>query len=124
VGIYRLVYASRVARQVRFSDAEDIARDAAAKNAASGVTGVLVYTPSVFIQVLEGQRQHVDATFARIQRDARHDSVRVLAAHEVPESEFDAWAMVARRIRAPKNPAIDELTIDAALQILRDARAE
>jgi hypothetical protein len=115
---------SRVARQVRFADAEEIARDAATKNAANGVTGVLVYTPSLFIQVLEGQQHDVEATFARIEKDPRHQQLRVLAAQEVDASEFDAWAMVARRIRSLKNPGIDELTVDTALQILRDAEGE
>jgi Sensors of blue-light using FAD len=124
VSTYRLIYVSRVARQVRFADAEEIARDAATKNAGNRVTGVLVYTPSLFIQVLEGQQSEVEATFARIEKDPRHQQVRVLAAHEVDASEFDAWAMVARRIRALKNPAIDELTVDTALQILRDAQGE
>jgi Sensors of blue-light using FAD len=121
---YRLIYVSRVGRQVRFADAEKIAQKAADRNAARGVCGLLVYTPSHFLQVLEGQRDDVNATFARIQSDPRHDQIRVLADQPIAAAEFGAWSMVARQMSGRDCPRFEELSAQSALQILRRVQAE
>jgi hypothetical protein len=124
MAIHRLIYVSRVARQVRFADAEQIAHEAALNNASRGLTGMLVYSPSHFIQVLEGDQVAVDDVLSRIRKDKRHDEIQVLDSRTVMTREFGAWAMVAHRL--PKNQALDPQRIDceSALEILRRLRAE
>lgn len=118
VPLRRLIYSSRVARQVRFVDAEEIARSSVERNRRAGLTGLLLYTPSHFIQVLEGEPAAVAATYLHIAKDPRHTQLRVLDEREVDAREFGAWAMTAT-FCAATGAQLDELTPDSALLLLR-----
>lgn len=117
----RVVYASRVGRQVRYADAEGIAKAASARNALAELTGILLYTPSHFIQLLEGDESAIRSTLARIRKDPRHSELRIIDDVEVDSREFGAWAMVARHISML--PAeIERLDAARALLLLRATR--
>jgi len=62
-------------------------------NDLSSVTGLLFTDCTRFLQVLEGERAAVTATFQRIQADPRHHAVVVLSNSEVAERQFGKWAM-------------------------------
>ena len=62
-------------------------------NARLGVTGALVYSDGCFAQVLEGEREHVEAVFESIQCDPRHRDVTILHLHEVERRSFGEWSM-------------------------------
>jgi hypothetical protein len=81
--------------------AEDMKREtdgivaaARRRNEASGVTGALMLSSGVFIQVLEGPVSAVEATFERICCDLRHRHVRLLELAIAEERVFAEWAMV------------------------------
>lgn len=93
--VYRLIYKSRVARHVRWADAQAIATRAAPRNAALQLTGVLLYTASHFIQALEGEEQRVREVLQRISKDARHSHVEVVLEETQVPRAFKAWAMRA-----------------------------
>lgn len=123
--LFQLIYRSRVARKVRFTDADAIAKAAAEKNAQLSVTGLLLYTPSYFIQVLEGDKRSVESTFARISKDERHEEVVILAKAEIEERQFGRWGMRAvMPTREVSSAAIGQLTGSSALELLLSARAE
>lgn len=63
------------------------------RNSAAGICGLLAYGQGVFFQVLEGERDTIDATLRRIERDPRHHSIRLLADHEVAGRDFAGWSM-------------------------------
>lgn len=91
-----LVYASRCAAG---SDGETLwalLRSSRAHNARLGVTGVLLTRRGTFLQVLEGDRDVVQALYARIRVDPRHDNCVTLLEGEVPARMFPTWAMVLR----------------------------
>lgn len=115
--VFRLVYVSRVARPTRLSDVEAIVDVAVDRNASNGITGVLLYTPSHFIQALEGDEPVVRSTFERIRRDPRHMEPRILDARHVHERRFQQWAMTARPARSSSRE-LDELTLERALELL------
>lgn len=122
MSLRRLIYISRVARQVRFADAEEIARSSIERNQQAGLSGLLLYTPSHFIQVLEGEPSAIASTYFRIAKDPRHTQLRVIDDGEIDEREFGAWAMTATL--CPANSAqLEQLTLDAALLLLRAGRA-
>lgn len=123
MSIRRLIYSSRVGRQVRFADAEAIAEAAAERNLRASLTGLLLYTPSHFVQVLEGERAAVDETFLRIRADSRHTRVVIIDDREVPSREFPAWGMKAHFCPAPSS-ALEVLNVDTAIALLREARDE
>lgn len=121
MSLRRLVYTSRVARQVRFADAEAIARGSVERNQQAGLTGLLLYTPSHFLQVLEGEPGAIASTYFRISKDSRHTHLRVIDDREVDGREFAAWAMTAGRCAA-SSAQLEELTTDTALLLLRAGR--
>lgn len=119
----QLIYRSRVARRVRFADAEAIAAAAAENNAKLSISGLLLYTPAYFVQVLEGGRAAVELTFARIAKDDRHEEIEALAKREIEERQFGRWAMRAVTPSRETNAAvIGSLDGDAALELLLSSR--
>lgn len=99
--LVRLLYASRLATcwpssstpptQCEVLDA--IVNVARVTNAESGITGVLCYGDNVFLQLLEGGRAAVNALYARILADPRHQDVTLLHYEEITERKFGSWTM-------------------------------
>ena len=95
--LHRLIYYSR--NRIP-GDTPQIAQEIAKllassrrNNAASGITGALIFNSGIFAQVLEGKRGDIEATFERIQRDPRHGEVEVLAFAPEHKRGFSSWAM-------------------------------
>ena len=91
--IVRLIYASRATDSVNAEALGAIMKASRTKNSAAGVTGVLVFSDGVFLQLLEGGRNAVSALYNRIARDPRHHDVVLLAYDEVDERRFSGWSM-------------------------------
>ena len=68
--------------------------DARRCNTRDGVTGALVCRHDIFLQMLEGPADKVQATFDRISRDDRHVSVVRLVSEPVSARMFGDWAML------------------------------
>ena len=95
--LHRLVYFSRnlvpgkpaeIATEI-----ESILESARRNNAQRSVTGALIFNSGIFAQVLEGALQDIEQTFERIQRDARHGDVHVLAFEGTSIRRFPSWSM-------------------------------
>lgn len=57
------------------------------------LSGVLFYENQYFGQILEGPRAEVMKIWEKIQRDPRHQQVRLLKMEEIKERSFTAWSM-------------------------------
>ena len=90
----QLIYASK---PFGFDDLvlRAILTTARANNARNGITGALVCRHDLFLQVLEGPRDRVEALYARICEDDRHVDVTRLWTGAVGEDErmFPGWSM-------------------------------
>ena len=73
---------------------------ARAKNEETGITGMLLYAGGNFIQTLEGPSDEVDALFALIDSDSRHDGVFLVRREDIDERMFAAWHMGFKEISA------------------------
>lgn len=62
-------------------------------NAASAITGILLYGNERFVQVLEGQELTVRTLYERIKSDARHRHVTAYADRPITKRTFTQWAM-------------------------------
>jgi hypothetical protein len=93
--LVRLVYASRAARAIDDGFIMAICETASSRNAAQGITGVLVTQQGqeVFLQVLEGARADVNSLYASIARDPRHRDVTLLSYEEIEQRHFASWRM-------------------------------
>jgi Sensors of blue-light using FAD len=91
---YRLIYRSHsLLAEGDEAGLADILKTARTRNADMNVTGALMLYDDWFAQVLEGPQAVVDALYARIKSDARHDAVRLNEAGAVPKRLFGKWAM-------------------------------
>ena len=64
-------------------------------NPKAEITGALICRQDMYIQLLEGPDEAIDALFARISVDDRHDEVQVEVMTEVEERIFPEWDMYA-----------------------------
>jgi len=67
--------------------------DARRCNSRDGITGTLICRQDLYLQLLEGPEDKVDAAYRRIQRDDRHLEVRRLTRKAITTRLFPAWAM-------------------------------
>ena len=91
--LVRLMYASRAAEALRADALGAIVRESTQHNPTVGITGVLCFSGSIFLQVLEGGRSQVSALYNRIAQDQRHHDVVLLSYDEIDERSFSGWAM-------------------------------
>ncbi len=93
--LLQLTYASR---PFGFSEASlaGILVDARRCNTRDDITGALICRDDLFVQLLEGPEDSVDAAYSRIVRDDRHIEVTPLTRRRLPADErlFPRWAML------------------------------
>jgi hypothetical protein len=91
--LVRLLYASRTPGSLTPKAIEAILESSRRHNPESGITGILCHGGEVFLQVLEGGREAVNALYNQIARDPRHRDVVILHYEEVTERRFAGWTM-------------------------------
>jgi hypothetical protein len=90
----RLIYKSRATEEVVSNRTlRDIEEQASAANAEKGITGLLVLTGNIFLQVLEGSSRDVTALFGNINADKRHHDVELVTFQPIGVRCFDEWSM-------------------------------
>ncbi len=91
--LVHLLYASRAAHVMSGPELVAILRQSREHNAGEGLTGLLCHVDGIFIQLLEGGRDAVNARYQRIASDPRHQDVILLSYAEIAEREFAGWTM-------------------------------
>lgn len=59
-----------------------------------GITGALICRHDLYLQLIEGPAEAIDALYARIEADDRHFDVRLLLTEVMGERMFPNWAML------------------------------
>lgn len=90
----------------------DIMKVANEKNKKYGVTGLLVYSNEIFVQLLEGKAINVDITYRIIQEDPRHFNCQILFEQENSQRCYPEWSM-----KYQKTDEIDLNTVNKFLRI-------
>lgn len=92
MALTQLIYASQ---PFGFDDAmlNGILSDARRCNGRDDITGALVCRADLYLQLLEGPPPAVDAAFARIGQDDRHQDVTLLSRETVGDRLFPGWSM-------------------------------
>jgi Sensors of blue-light using FAD len=91
--LIQCIYASAASRDFKIAELAELLHVARENNAKLGLTGMLLYAEGSFFQVLEGQADVVDALYAKIGRDQRHEQVTLIIREPLPKRYFDAWTM-------------------------------
>lgn len=90
---YCLVYVSGAAEKFTPQSLEELLAQCRERNAADSLTGLLLYHDGNFLQTLEGEKDKVEACFARIEKDPRHTGCILLHAAEIEARSFADWNM-------------------------------
>ena len=85
-----LIYTSEMTVSTDFMDILEVSRD---RNARDGITGVLLFCNNHVVQCLEGSREAVSSTYARIVRDRRHKNPLLLDYRVLSARAFSTWSM-------------------------------
>lgn len=93
--LVRLIYASRAVDPIDQKMLDDILEQSRDSNVDSGITGILCSCEdsNSFLQAIEGGREAVNALYAQIVCDPRHQQVTVLACDEIHQRRFANWRM-------------------------------
>lgn len=95
-----LIYVS-AARHLMSDDELSAVLDTSRRhNASDGITGMLLYKDGSFMQLLEGEKTIVEATYNRISRDSRHHGLITLRQSDTEERSFADWSMAFRSVNA------------------------
>lgn len=121
------VYTSEATREIGPQELERILAVSRERNAAAGVTGMLVCTGAAFFQVLEGEAADVEAVYARIARDPRHRDLRRVVVESIAQRGFAEWSMGEAQVGDEELRALtgsaDLMTASATLAGLQDVGA-
>jgi len=118
-----LTYTSLARLDLTADDIEAIHRTAQEVNALEGITGLLIFNGTHFLQVIEGAPHAIDDLVERLRRDPRHSGLEIRDVHEAEERTFPAWSMELVKVSVSffeaRETIIDRLPKDMAEQ-LRD----
>ena len=89
----RLIYCSKASREILYLDLKSIMEQSIANNTRDSITGILCYGNSMFLQMLEGDRQNISSTYNRIISDPRHCETQIIDFSYVEERVFSSWSM-------------------------------
>lgn len=90
----RIKYVSKFARDLSHDEIVALVQDAEAKNRGLDVTGILMTAGGLFLQVIEGPGEAIDALWRTIVADERHTDVLLLNVEVgVERRMFPDWGM-------------------------------
>jgi hypothetical protein len=92
---FQLLYISSATRPMLRIDVESILFTARRFNQKLELTGLLLSSPSHFMQILEGEEDVVRSAYERICRDPRHHAHVILRETRVDERQFGDWTMAS-----------------------------
>ena len=92
--LWAVAYRSRPTQKMTEAVLETLLVDARIRNAALGISGLLVVGENDVVQWLEGPEPAVKGLMERIAADERHRDVTILESHPIEQRLFDSWAML------------------------------
>jgi hypothetical protein len=104
-----VTYTSLARLDLQPSDLEDIHRTAREVNSLEGITGLLVFNGTHFLQIVEGSETAIDELVQRLRRDPRHTGFEIRDQRKVGGRSFPDWSMELVRVNASYFQARDTL---------------
>lgn len=88
-----ITYTSEAASSMAPDDIFNIIETSARNNLQDDLTGFLIFSKGRFFQLIEGPESSIDALFARLSNDPRHENVFILTRKEIKQRSFPKWQM-------------------------------
>jgi len=104
-----VTYTSLARLDLQASDLEDIHRTARDQNAIEGITGLLIFNGTHFLQIIEGSAEAIEDLIEKLRRDPRHTGFEIRDRRKVEERSFPDWSMELVRVKASYFEARDTI---------------
>ena len=98
MALLELIYTSLSTAAPGVSHVQEILESAERNNAASSITGLLLFDGERYIQVLEGISEDVEKIYDVICADERHQLVELLHKDSIAGRSFETWRMAYEAI--------------------------
>ena len=95
-----LTYTSLARLDINDTDLRDILTDARDLNAIDGITGMLIFNGTRFLQMLEGSPKAIDDLVERLRRDRRHSSLEIREDRPIDVPSFAGWSMELVKVQS------------------------
>jgi hypothetical protein len=95
-----LTYTSFARLDLTADDLAAIQRTARELNALDGITGLLIYNGTHFLQIIEGAQSAIDDLVERLRRDPRHSGLEVRDERPIEQRSFPDWTMELARVKS------------------------
>ncbi|WP_162888071.1 BLUF domain-containing protein [Sphingomonas mesophila] len=102
-----LTYTSHASLDLDAADVEAIHRSALNANALDGITGLLVFNGTHFLQIVEGAPDAIDDLVERLRRDPRHHALEIRDERAIDRRSFADWSMDLVRVSASYFEALE-----------------
>lgn len=93
MSIYQLFYVSTAKVGFVQSDVDAILKKARMFNPSQQLTGMLLFRAGIFLQLLEGDKEKVNALYQKIKKDPRHRNVFTIFENTAQQRIFRDWSM-------------------------------
>jgi hypothetical protein len=104
-----LTYTSRARLDLADEELNDIHQTARHLNALDGITGLLLFDGSRFLQIIEGAEDAIDNLVERLRLDLRHSAFEIRDERLVEQRSFADWSMELVRVSAGYKSAREEV---------------
>jgi hypothetical protein len=104
-----LTYTSRARLDLGDEDLAAIHETARHLNALDGISGLLLFDGSRFLQIVEGSEDAIDNLVERLRMDPRHSAFEVRDERPVERRSFEGWSMEMVRVSAGFRAAREEI---------------
>ena len=104
-----VAYTSLARLDLTAEDVEDIYRSARDGNALEGITGLLIFNGTRFLQIIEGAPNAIDELVERLRRDPRHTGFEIRDERTIAQRSFPDWSMELVRVHSSYFEAKDSI---------------
>lgn len=112
MNLVQLIYASRMTEQCGPRELREILDKSREKNQSLGITGVLCYDQSSFLQCLEGARDVVNDLYNVIVADKRHKDIMLIHYSDIHRRDFEMWTMAYLNVEDLSKDIVFKYSID------------
>jgi hypothetical protein len=122
VDLKSLTYTSLAKLDLSAGELEAIHRTARDLNALEGVTGLLVFNGTRFLQIIEGSEAAIDELLVRLRRDRRHSALEIRDERTIDQRSFPEWSMELVRVSTDQSVAKETITTRIPASVSNDVR--
>ena len=94
----QLVYVSNRKSTCNQSEIDKILASCKKNNPSLNITGVLLFSDTKFIQLVEGEAKVIMDLYDKIKKDPRHSSPMMISYNPISEKSFPSWHMGSKNI--------------------------